>query len=178
MQRILSVLPYVMAWPAAAAALAGPVAAQVSPRCADAEFRQMDFWVGNWDVTDASGEKVGESTVAPMLSRCAVREEWRSGEMIGTSVNMYDKPSGVWRQMWVDNFGAVLRMEGGWSAGSMVLSGERKGADGKVRQLRVTLTPMEDGSVRQRQERSEDGGKSWTVIFDARYTSKPRMSPE
>jgi len=148
--------------------------AQTSPRCADPEFRQLDFWIGAWQVTDADGQLVGRSTVSPILDRCALREEWDSGDMHGTSINMFAKAEGTWRQMWVDNLGVVLRLGGSWNGESMVLGGDRVGSDGKTRRLRVTLTPEPDGTLRQRQERSEDGGRTWAVIFEGTYTKAAR----
>jgi len=160
-------------WVAAGLLLAlapASAAAQTSPRCTDAEFRQMDFWIGSWEVTDAEGAMVGRSTVSPIMEMCALREEWDSGQVKGMSINMYDKPTRSWHQMWVDNMGVVLRLEGARSGEGMVLHGSRVGSDGKERQLRVTLTPQADGSLRQLQERSEDGGMSWSVIFDGHYS--------
>jgi len=148
-----------------------PAAAQAgtSPRCTDPEFRQMDFWIGSWEVSTPDGTVVGRSTVAPIMQGCAVREEWDGGQVKGTSINAYDKPDQRWRQMWVDNFGSVLRMEGMWKGDHMELHGSRVGSDGKERELRVTLSPQPDGSLLQRQERSEDGGRTWKVIFEGRY---------
>lgn len=155
-----------------AAAPRTPAAAQTSPRCAGPEFRQLDFWIGTWTVTDPDGDVMGESTVVPTLDGCAVREDWSSGQMHGTSINAFDKPEAVWRQMWVDNLGAVLRLAGDWQQDRMVLVGDRLGSDGKTRRLRVTLSQRDDGTLRQVQERSEDGGRTWTVIFEGRYTPK------
>ena len=145
------------------------IAAQGAPRCGGDEYRQMDFWVGSWEVLGPDGSVMGRSRVTPILEQCAIQEEWSGGDVRGTSLNMYDKPTGTWRQMWVDNFGVVLRMEGTWSNGRMVLTGDRVGSDGVTRKLRVTLSPETDGTVRQLQERSEDGGETWAVIFDGRY---------
>jgi len=143
--------------------------AQRSPGCTDAESRQMDFWIGNWEVSDADGNVVGHSKVSPIMERCALREEWDGGMVKGMGINGYDKPDHMWRQMWVDNFGTVLRMQGAWDGSSMKLHGSRVGSDGKTRELRVTLTPKADGTLEQLQERSEDGGKTWGVIFDGFY---------
>jgi hypothetical protein len=129
----------------------------------------MDFWIGNWEVTDSEGTVVGASTVSPIMEDCALREEWHAGQVRGMSINVYDKPSATWNQMWVDNRGVVLRLEGARSGASMVLRGSRVGSDGRTRQLRVTLTPQADGSLRQLQERSDDDGTSWSVIFDGHY---------
>ncbi len=152
------------------ALLAGPAQAQNAARCDDEEFRQLDFWLGEWNVTDPQGRTVGTSTVHSMLDRCAVREEWDSGSVHGISINVFDKPEQVWRQVWVDNRGAVLRLEGRLQGGRMVLTGRRLGSDGKSRLWRVTLSPDAKGTVQQIQERSENEGRTWSVIFEGNYT--------
>lgn len=143
--------------------------AQEPGPCADPEFQQLDFWVGEWEVTGPDGQVIGNSTVRPILDGCAIREEWSREGFGGVGYFAYDRPSGVWRQMWVDARGAVLRHTGQWNGSGMVLGGERKGSDGKARQLRVTLSPANGVGVRQLIERSEDGGTTWAVIFDGRY---------
>jgi hypothetical protein len=35
---------------------------------------------------------------------------------------------------------------------------------------RISWTPLPRGDVRQLWERSADGGRTWTVIFDGRYS--------
>ncbi len=82
---------------------------------------------------------------------------------------MYDPGTDTWRQFWVDNRGVSLAQEGGWTGSAYQLLTERVGWDGKLRHIRMTLTSMADGTIRQLQERSDDGGETWGVIFDGRY---------
>lgn len=142
---------------------------QIAPRCSDAEYRELDFWVGEWEVRSPDGSVQGTSSIGPIMEGCAIQEEWSSSQIQGRSISSYDKPEGRWEQLWVDTFGVVLRQTGGWTGSAFHWRAERRGSDGKLRQLRVTLTPTQDGIVRQLQERSEDGGVTWSVIFDGRY---------
>ena len=147
-----------------------PLAAQgeVAPRCQDPRFREFDFWIGEWNVTGPDGAAIGRSVIEPIMGRCAVRESWDSGEVHGTSVSIYHAPDEAWFQTWVDNRGVLLRLRGGWDGDRMILAGERRGSDGRVRHLRITWTPTDEGLI-QRQEVSEDGGESWAVGFEGRY---------
>jgi hypothetical protein len=140
-----------------------------APRCQDETFRAFDFWLGSWTVSDPDGAEVGRSRVERKHHGCAVQEHWESGQVSGTSVNIYDAPSRTWNQTWVDNRGSLLRLRGAFDGTSMQMRGERLGSDGHVRVLRVTWTPQPDGSIRQLQEVSEDGGATWNVGFDGRY---------
>lgn len=150
-------------------AVASPGFGQISPRCSDAEYRELDFWVGEWVVRGPDGDVAGRSTIESIMDGCAIHEEWSSQNVRGTSLSMYDPGTDTWRQFWVDNRGVSLAQEGGWTGSAYQLRTARVGSDGRLRHIRMTLTPMTDGTIRQLQERSEDGGETWSVIFDGRY---------
>ncbi|HYD53669.1 MAG TPA: hypothetical protein VEA99_13625 [Gemmatimonadaceae bacterium] len=138
------------------------------PSCQAAEHRAFDFWIGEWRVTNPRGAVAGQSSITAILDGCAIREEWRgAGGSNGTSLNFYDRARGAWTQTWIDNTGQPLRLVGGVRAGRMVLEAG-SGADLQ----RITWTPIVRDSVRQRWERSTDGGRSWTVAFDGLYVRR------
>jgi len=159
------VLAMVLVLIAVAAAAQGE--GQPAP-CSAPEYRQFDFWLGNWTVTEG-GKPSGKNQVSVVLDGCVVFEQWQ-GELgyAGKSFNRYDAASGQWEQTWVDNHGGVLKLSGGMQDGKMVLQGENE-VKGKVSLNRITWTPNADGSVRQHWETSEDGGGTWTTVFDGLY---------
>lgn len=147
---------------------------EASPQyCQSSEHRQFDFWLGEWEVT-SNGQVAGTNHVEAILNGCAIQESWQgSGGISGSSFNLYDRDTGKWHQTWVDSSGTLLQLDGGLNEGSMVLQGERPvPASGGTAQHRISWTPDEDGSVRQLWEASQDGGASWTVLFDGLYTRK------
>lgn len=149
----------------------GPVAPALPSPCSGAEYRQFDFWIGNWTVF-SNDEEAGTNSVEPILGGCAIQENWQGtgpGGVSGTSFNIYDRANDQWHQTWVDSSGTLLELDGGLVAGSMVLQGERPAADGAgTATHRITFTPNPDGSVRQLWEASSDG-ETWTVLFDGLY---------
>jgi hypothetical protein len=156
--------------PAAASAQSRPMP------CAGAVQRQFDFWVGQWEVFNPAGKKVGENSIEPIHGGCALRETWRGqGGVEGTSLNSVDMRSARWVQHWVDNQGGRLFLVGGLQGAQMVLSSvEHSDFRGALPgQDRVTWTPLEGGAVRQLWERSLDGGQTWSVSFDGKYVRKP-----
>lgn len=162
------------ATPPAAPAPAAP-AAQPQP-CKAPEFRQFDFWVGNWEVKNPKGELEGTNRIDVIEGGCAIQEHWDDGHgMTGTSFNTYDLGSHKWHQTWVDNMGSLLVLNGELTGGKMVLSGEMASriAPGKTVLHRITWTPVDANHVRQFWEVSRDGGKTWKVNFDGMYTRKP-----
>jgi len=156
-------------------AVAAAQNAQQAP-CSAPEYRQFDFWVGDWEVRNAAGNLAGTNTITSMLSGCVLHEQWSgNGGSVGESFNIYDRQSGTWHQTWVDNSGLLLRLDGGLEGEAMVLRGELQGADGKTRRQRITWTPNGDGSVRQHWESSTDG-ESWNTLFDGTY--RPRNAAD
>lgn len=139
----------------------GPIGAS----CAADGYRAFDFWLGEWTVENANGNVVGSNTISRISNGCAVLEHWVNGAGIpGQSLNHFDATTGSWHQRWVGGNGAILEISGGLEGESMVLAGERQSANGPVHD-RVTWTPMEDGSVRQHWQVSQDGGETWTDAF-------------
>ena len=125
---------------------------------------QFDFWVGQWKVFDRrSGQPAGESRVEKALFGCVLVENWRSaGGAEGKSLNIFDAQSKTWRQFWVSSTGGHTVYEGSLESGAMRLVTSNA-------KMRMTFTPMDDGSVRQHGEQSSDAGKTWTTGFDLRY---------
>jgi len=143
------------------------------PACVAPEFRQFDFWLGPWKVTDPKGNQVGKSVISRVSEGCAIREQWTSSTgQGGTSINYYDADNHEWHQDWVGGDGTILHLRGGLKAGAMVLSGESKGTKGTFIN-RITWTPLPDGKVRQQWETSSETGTSWKTSFVGTYEKQP-----
>jgi uncharacterized protein (TIGR02246 family) len=147
-------------------------AAEASP-CATPEHRQLDFWVGSWEVSLPEGRQVGRSDVSPVFSGCAIEERWSGEGIEGGSLNAYDKGKGKWHQTWADQTGRLVLLEGGLTGGRMVLEGAPAGASWRTR---MTYEPIAGGRVRQTIERSESGG--WKKVYEAIYSPRKPASEE
>ncbi len=138
--------------------------------CATSEYRQFDFWIGDWDTFELNDRDkvVARNRVDSILDGCVLREvyEQRDG-LTGQSFTIYDLARKVWHQSWVTNRGQLLVLEGGMQGDRIVLTGTvpAAAADGKPVQLRGVWTRVE-GGVRETAERSGDGGKTWQPLFD------------
>jgi hypothetical protein len=140
------------------------------------EYRELDFWVGDWDVT-ASGAPAGQSHVERMLADCVVYENWSgAGGVTGKSFNIWDATKKEWRQTWVDSAGTLTEFHGRLVDGNMLYEAEGlvPGPDGTLAPTRQRMTFFDrKGTVRQLGETSTDGGKTWSVAYDLVYTRKP-----
>ncbi len=133
------------------------------------EFRQFDFWLGDWNVT-ARGSQAGTNRIEKLEGGCLLQENWSSSlGGTGTSMNYYDAVKKKWVQVWVDSSGTSIHAEAELRDGAMRFEGEHHYPDGRVELYKMTFTPNEDGSVRQFIEQSNDGGESWYVWFDGLY---------
>lgn len=155
-----------------------------TPSTGDCKIRHaqdFDFWIGRWEVRSADGKLVGYNHIHPILDGCSLQENYKTvdGAYVGKSLNRYDPASQSWHQVWVDNGGLWLSLEGGVTQGAMVMRGnylQRRDAQGKVletprptlQEIRWVLLP--DQRVQQSWRSSSDGGKTWTMLFDGFYT--------
>jgi hypothetical protein len=141
-------------------------AQQRKPCIADA-FRQFDFWVGNWQVFDPSGKRVGSNRIERAHGGCALIESWQgNGGLSGTSLNIHDRSDGQWHQTWVDSSGTRLSLSGGMEGQRMVM---KSAASNTGHVNRISWEPLVGGKVRQLWETSADGGKTWVTAFDGLY---------
>ena len=148
-------------------------AAAAAP-CSRPEYRQFDFWLGDWEVRAPGGKIVGHSRIESILDGCVIAEHWDSEgntQGDGKSYNQFNAGLGKWEQFWVDASGMRLVLAGAFADGAMVLEGrhEPDPKTGLAGRERITWTANADGSVRQLWESSKDDGKTWTVAFDGLY---------
>ena len=133
--------------------------------------RQFDFWLGQWQVTDADGTTVyGENEITLSERGCALREQWRSSRGgTGSSINYFNPVDGLWHQHWVDSGASIIHISGGMKGNSMVLEGRidylqpPRSAD-----FRGRWTPLADGRVRQFFEERDAEGE-WQTWFEGFY---------
>jgi hypothetical protein len=142
-----------------------------TPTCNSEEYRQFDFWIGRWSVTERD-QPAGQNNIEPDLKRCALFESWTAVDgSRGRSINFYDRNKRRWHQTWIDDRGGTLELDGGLVGGSMVLEGERLDAKaGTSVRHRITWTPQRNGSVRQHWQMMKSEQSAWETVFDGLYT--------
>lgn len=145
--------------------------AAVEPCRAAPEFRQFDFWIGEWIVKDPKGNTAGTSSIQLILGSCVIFENWTGAGSIGKSFNIYDVNDKKWHQTWTDDRGTFTHYIGSFTDGKMVLVADQP-ANGKPGLARMTFSKLADGNVRQFGESSSDGGKTWTTSFDLVYSKR------
>jgi hypothetical protein len=136
------------------------------------EFRQFDFWIGEW-VVSSGGALAGENRIERLERGCLLMENWTSaGGGSGKSMNFYDPEKKTWNQIWVDASGSNIVASGSFHDGAMHFEGEHHYLGAPSELFRMSFTPRADGTVRQWIEQSQDEGKTWYVWFDGIYEKK------
>lgn len=95
-------------------ALAKQVQHNAAP-CNAAEYKQFDFWLGDWDVTSAAdGVHRGSSHISRVMNGCVVWENWNicRPPYFGKSYNTWNSNAKRWEQYWVDTSGGVMFLHG------------------------------------------------------------------
>jgi ketosteroid isomerase-like protein len=159
---------------------APPVASAESAKpdsCVAAEYRQFDFWIGDWDAFDAdSAGKVAHVRVDRLLDGCVLREQYEDENGLrGQSLTLYDASRNVWHQSWVTNRGQLLAIEGKLQADEMVFAGTYKSASGEETLVRGIWKPV-SGNVRESAVTSTDDGKTWKPWFDLVFRPRTNSS--
>jgi hypothetical protein len=172
MQRRLNVIFFVLLLVQfSAASTATP--APPNP-CDIKEQRQLDFWVGEWDLSwpgkQAGTSQHGTNSVHRVLDNCVVEENFSGGTDIplrGKSVSIFT--AGKWQQTWVDNEGGYLDFVGEFKDGSMILSREATGPNGARSRQRMVYKNISANEFDWSWEASNDDGKTWQVLWPIHY---------
>ena len=70
-------------------------------KCCNAQSSAFDFWLGEWNVTDAAGKAAGQNSIDKLQNGCVLRENWpgATSGYTGTSYNFYNYDSKQWQQL-------------------------------------------------------------------------------
>lgn len=129
------------------------------------EFRQLDYWLGEWDVY-ANGQKIAQSSIQLILNDCVIFENYLAVDhsYAGKSFSLWKAATKRWEQQYVDTTGRFTHWTGNLDGGRMVMTTESAGATQR-------MSYIKDGpdKVRQLIEVTTDGGKTWAAGYDGVY---------
>jgi len=161
----------------AALLLAAPAAfgqAQPTYGCDSAESRQLDFWVGEWQLS-YQGPKGQPATstnrITKTLDGCVVLEEFTGApgtKLDGRSYSTYDRATQRWKQAWVDNTASYLDFEGATVDGNMAFVRTFTRPDGKKAHQRMVFRDVKADSLKWLWQSSPDG-QAWTTQWEIDY---------
>ena len=153
-----------------------PLLAQRLP-CSSPQFRQFDFWIGEWDVFGKTGQKAGDSKISLILDSCIILEEWTSANMqqglryAGKSFNTWNAATKEWQQTWVDNRGNTTAFTHGKYEEKKIVFNTDPFPFSKdtIAVRRLTFFDLGKDKVRQLGEITKDKGATWVTEYDLEY---------
>ena len=131
---------------------------------------QFDFWLGEWDVRWGEDGK-GTNRIERILGDKIIQENFTGGDLNGLSFSAYDAERNLWCQTWVDNNGSYLDFIGRFEDGKMIFSRDAM-VKGEACKQRMVWYNIEANQFDWNWERSDDGGDSWRVLWQIKYTRK------
>jgi hypothetical protein len=141
--------------------------------CDTPESHQLDFWVGDWDLTypNAKGEPAkSRNRITKTLDGCVVMEEFTGGagtKLDGRSLSTYDRASKRWKQVWVDNTASYLDFEAATVDGNMAFARTVERA-GKTSHQRMVFRDVKPDSLKWVWQQSTDG-TTWSTQWEIDY---------
>jgi hypothetical protein len=163
---------------ASAAEQTAPLEQTTAPASCDTpSHHQMDFWVGEWRVFDATtNRQVAFDRVEKRYDGCVIQEELtfltdmyrRPGvpeRLAGIAINRFDGES--WLQMWADNqWGAILLRGKPDASGNMEF---RSVIPSRNRDVKLVYAKQGDGTFRILQYVAAAGSGKWVKYGDLSY---------
>lgn len=132
--------------------------------CGSGQDHQFDFWLGSWDYHQGN-LPLAFNEITKEGNGCLVEEHYQDPTGVqGRSVSLVSRLDGQWHQTYIDSTGTFLTLVGDLQGQRMVLYADPTN--------RFTWDPLDGNTVRYLGERSADGGGTWTVNLDARYTRR------
>lgn len=161
-------------------ALPAPALAQLSSEpqdlpegvtaCLEDQYRQFDFWLGEWEVTDTEGNLAGHNSITHAENGCVILEHWSGARgSTGRSFNYFDPGDRKWHQLWIAP-GAVIDYAGGPEGdNTMKLEGTIAYRNSGVFPFRGSWVLNEDGTVTQSFEQYDPVTDDWSDWFTGIY---------
>ena len=148
--------------------------------CSSPEFRQFDFWIGEWEAYGVNGKKGGDSKISLILDSCIILEEWTSAGIqqglryAGKSFNTWNAAAKQWQQTWVDNTGNTTAFTKGKVENKKIVFTTDPFPFSKdtVATRRLTFFDLGPDKVRQLGEITKDKGTTWRIEYDLEYRRK------
>lgn len=141
--------------------------------CDSPESHQLDFWVGEWDLSyaNAKGETAkSRNRITKTLDGCVVLEEFTGGtgtKLDGRSFSTFDRATKRWKQVWVDNTASYLEFEATTVDGNMAFARAFE-RGGKTTHQRMVFRDVKPDSLKWLWQQSTDG-TTWTTQWEIEY---------
>ena len=145
-------------------------AQDTKPLVESPDTHYYDFWVGEWDaIKDGKVDPAGTRfAVTRGVHPAALEETWSPGSSTGgltaRAFRAWDKTAGRWMHVWISDNGLLQVWEGRRVGSDWYMFKEFDIAADRYLS-RQAILPRGPGMAERVSERSDDGGKTWTLRF-------------
>lgn len=139
------------------------------------DVHTFDFWVGTFDTrpwNEPDAPPAGTLHNTREYEGCVIVERWNGAKGSGMSMSFYDVNRHVWRMIWNDDANQSNDFEGQYQDGAMRFEGWVLGASGEKILARNVLENVSPTVIRHIYSTSRDGGHTWVVRSDGRFTRR------
>jgi hypothetical protein len=139
---------------------------------------ELDFWVGDWDVSWDGGS--GTNRLEWILGGRVLHEQFQGGDeastLHGQSWSVFDPERALWRQTWVDDTGSYLELVGDRVDGRFAFSrpAPEHGPQARQRMVFHDVAGPAPARFRWIWELSLDGGERWQTRWAIDYRRRRR----
>jgi hypothetical protein len=136
----------------------------------------FDFWVGQWDLTWQNADGTfgkGTNHIEKTLDGKVIQENFRDVTGFkGTSISVFNPQRQMWHQAWADNNGGFFNFIGDADGEKRIFKTQPRDINGSIVVLRMVFYDIKPDSLTWDWERSNDGGKTWTLNWRINYIRK------
>lgn len=155
----------------------GAVTLARPPGCTTPERRQLDFWLGAWDISrTGQTTAIGESFITSLDQGCVTLEDFHLFTGLeGHGLFGYDATVNKWRQTYIDARGSYGTGQGGLENGAMTFYfiDPPPPPEFSGWQRRVHIQRIDADTVRLWAEHENPTSHNWSPLFDLTYHRRP-----
>ncbi len=137
-------------------------------------FRRLDFLLGRWNMLGDREQRVGTMQLTAAGGGYALRGECVDSSRSDTwTIFAYYEPEiQNWKQLWLDERGNVLHLQGSESEEeTLVFEGYLTAADGQRKQARATYAEQDSERIHLALAWTPDAGTTWESLLEATLVS-------
>ena len=168
-----------------------PAGMTAQEACRDPQYREFDFWIGEWDIAnlqlqdDGAWADVGTATnrVFPVAGGCGIVELWDGylgdSHIRGFSVRTYNSDTQTWQLLlnWPQqNQAGFSDLEGVFTHGRGDFTSLFASSDGTPGMIRYTFADIGHDRFRWNDGTSTDDGQTWRTSWIMEFSRRGAMA--
>lgn len=137
----------------------------------------FDFWVGEWKAEWLGADSnivVGSNVITKIAGDGVIHENFADTTtgFFGTSISVYGTADSTWKQVWMDNAGAYIELEGIIEDDRRIFQTQPQLLGGNQVVRRMVFYNIAEDSFTWDWEAKPEGQENWNLLWRIQYTRK------